>query len=136
MALLGLGILLLLSLIALSNVLDIGERLSRLHWSLEYSFYALVLCAILWSAYQTRAVRHRNALPPASARAGVRCQRDPEGIQSGAEAFDRRRERQSANRHAAKDLLGVVLATTAQLPASIRTFLKAANFFCEPAHQA
>lgn len=27
-------------------MLDIGERLSRLHWSLEYSFYALVRCAM------------------------------------------------------------------------------------------
>ena len=32
--------------------------------------------------------------------------------------------------------LGVVLATAAQPPASMRTFLKAANFFREPAHQA
>lgn len=59
-----------------------------------------------------------------------------EYILRGAQAFDRRRERQSANRRAAKELLGVVLATAAQLPASMRTLLKAANFFREPAHQA
>ena len=59
-----------------------------------------------------------------------------EYILRGAQAFDRRRERQSANRRAAKELLGVVLATAAQLPASMRTFLKAANLFREPAHQA
>ena len=53
-----------------------------------------------------------------------------------AQAFDRRRERQSANRRAAKGLLGVVLATAAQLPTSTPTFLKAANFFREPAYQA
>jgi hypothetical protein len=58
-----------------------------------------------------------------------------EYILRGAQAFDRRRERQSANRRAAKELLGVVLATAAQLPASMRTVLKAANFFREPAHQ-
>ena len=45
-ALVGLGTLLFLSLIVLANVLDIGERLSRLHPALEYAFYALVLCAI------------------------------------------------------------------------------------------
>ncbi len=42
-----------------------------------------------------------------------------------AQAFDRWRERQSANRRAAKELLGVVRATVAQLPASMRTLLKA-----------
>ncbi|MFY4729360.1 hypothetical protein, partial [Nitrospira sp. BLG_2] len=45
-ALVGLGALLFLGLIVLANVLDIGERLGRLHSSLEYAFYALVLCAI------------------------------------------------------------------------------------------
>jgi hypothetical protein len=40
------------------------------------------------------------------------------------------------NRRAAKELLGVVLATAAQLPASMRTFLKATNFFREPVQQA
>lgn len=59
-----------------------------------------------------------------------------EYILRGAQAFDRRRERQSANRRAAKELLGVVLATAAQLPASMRTVLKAVNLFREPAHQA
>ncbi|HSA85904.1 MAG TPA: DUF697 domain-containing protein [Nitrospira sp.] len=59
-----------------------------------------------------------------------------EYILRGAQAFDRRRERQSANRRAAKELLGVVLTTAAQLPASMRTFLKAVNLFREPAHQA
>ena len=59
-----------------------------------------------------------------------------EYILRGAQAFDRRRERQSANRRAAKELLGVILTTAAQLPASMRTLLKAANFFREPAHQA
>ncbi|MFY4728651.1 DUF697 domain-containing protein [Nitrospira sp. BLG_2] len=59
-----------------------------------------------------------------------------EYILRGAQAFDRRRERKSANRRAAKDLLGVVLATAAQLPASMRTLLKAANLFREPVHQS
>jgi len=305
-ALLGLGILLFLSLIALSNVLDIGERLSRLHWSLEYSFYALVLCAIhgllirpvlsvigmhshplqrvlvsdtsvtqkeykavakrfllsgglsaevamrlqesMWSgvglqqevkaaldkkracsgrivknharlAFLSTAVIKNGSLdalmltyanlklvralvihygfrpsfpalitmygqilaatliaervedmpledvfPPLSASVGGGVMSAIPGmhlidhallqgmgsafltlrtgylteeyILRGAEAFDRRRERQSANRRAAKGLLGVVLATAAQLPASMRTFLKAANLFREPAHQA
>ncbi|OQW36064.1 MAG: hypothetical protein A4E19_15400 [Nitrospira sp. SG-bin1] len=58
-----------------------------------------------------------------------------EYILRGAQAFDRRRERQSANRRAAKELLGVVLATAAQLPASMRTLLKAVNLFREPVHQ-
>jgi len=58
-----------------------------------------------------------------------------EYILRGAQAFDRRRERQSANRRAAKELLGVVLTTAAQLPASMRTVLKAVNLFREPAHQ-
>jgi hypothetical protein len=53
----------------------------------------------------------------------------------GARTFDCRRERQPANRRAAKELLGVVLAIAAQLPASMRTLLKAMNFFREPAHQ-
>ena len=305
-ALLGLSILLFLSLIALSNVLDIGERLSRLHWSLEYSFYTLVLCAIygllikpvlsvigthshplqrvlvsdasvtqkeykavakrfllsgglsaevtrrlqesMWSgvglqqevkaaldekracsgqivknharlAFLSTAVIQNGSLdalmlayanlklvralvihygfrpsfpalitmygqilaaaliaervedmqledvfPPLSASVGGGVMSAIPGmhlivhallqgmgsafltlrtgylteeyILRGAEAFDRRRERQSANRRAAKDLLGVVLATAAQLPASMRTFLKAANFFREPVHQA
>ena len=59
-----------------------------------------------------------------------------EYILCGAQAFDRRRERQSANRRAAKELLGVVRATVAQLPASMRTLLKAVNLFRKPAHQA
>ncbi len=59
-----------------------------------------------------------------------------EYILRGAQAFDRRRERKSANRRAAKELLGVVLATAAQLPASMRTLLKAVNLFREPVHQA
>jgi len=59
-----------------------------------------------------------------------------EYILGGAQAFDRRRECQSANRHKAKELLGIILATAAQLPTSMRTLLKAANFFREPAHQA
>ncbi|HEY5932740.1 MAG TPA: DUF697 domain-containing protein [Nitrospira sp.] len=59
-----------------------------------------------------------------------------EYILRGAQAFDRRRERRSANRRAAKELLGVVLATASQLPASMRTLLKAVNLFREPAHQA
>jgi len=58
-----------------------------------------------------------------------------EYILRGAQAYDRRRERQSANRRAAKELLGVVLATASQLPASMRTLLKAVNLFREPAHQ-
>lgn len=59
-----------------------------------------------------------------------------EYILRGAQAFDRRRERKSANRRAAKELLGVVLATAAQLPASMRTLLKAVNLFREPVHQS
>ena len=59
-----------------------------------------------------------------------------EYILRGAQAFDRRRERQSANRRAAKELFGVILATASQLPASMRTFLKAVNLFREPVHQA
>jgi hypothetical protein len=305
-ALIGLGILLFLSLIALANVLDIGERLSRLHPVLEYAFYALVLCAIygllirpvlsvigmsshplqrvlladrtvtdkeykavarrflqsgglsvemttrltesLWSgvglqqevkaaldekrarssqivkdharlAFLSTAVIQNGSLdalmlayanlklvralvihfgfrpslpallsmygqilaaaliaervedmqledvfPPLSASVGGGVMSAIPGmhlivhallqgmgsafltlrtgylteeyILRGAQAFDRRRERQSANRRAAKELLGVVLATAAQLPASMRTFLKAANFFREPVHQA
>jgi hypothetical protein len=53
-----------------------------------------------------------------------------------AQAFDRRRERQSANRRTVKELLSVVLATEAQLPTSMRTLLKAVNLFREPVHQA
>lgn len=60
---------------------------------------------------------------------------EEEYILRGAEAFDRRRERQSANRRATKELLGVILATASQLPASMRTLLKAVNLFREPAHQ-
>lgn len=59
-----------------------------------------------------------------------------EYILRGVQAFDRRRERQSANRRAAKELPGVILATVSQLPASMRTLLKAVNLFREPAHQA
>lgn len=51
----------------------------------------------------------------------------------GAPAFDGRQERQSANRRAAKELLGIVLATAGQLPPSMRTFLKAVDLFREPA---
>ena len=304
--LLGTGALLFLSLIALANVLDIGERLSRLHWGLEYAFYALVFCAIygllirpvmsvirmsshplqrvlltdstvsdkeykavarrflqsgglsvevttrltesLWSgvglqqevkaaldekrarssqivkdharlAFLSTAVIQNGSLdalmlayanlklvralvihfgfrpsfpalltmygqilaaaliaervedmqledvfPPLSASVGGGVMSAIPGmhlivhallqgmgsafltlrtgylteeyILRGAQAFDRRRERQSANRRAAKELLGVVLATAAQLPTSMRTFLKAANFFREPARQA
>ena len=36
----------------------------------------------------------------------------------------------------AKELLGVILATATQLPASRHTLLKAVNLFREPAHQA
>lgn len=305
-ALIGFGVLLFLGLIALANVLDIGERLSRLHWSLEYSLYALVLCAIygllvkpilsvigttshplqrvlvsdhsvtpkeykavakrflqsggmstevttrlqesIWSgvgleqevkaaldekrarsgqivkdharlAFLSTAVIQNGSLdalmlayanlklvralvihfgfrpslpalitmygqilaaaliaervedmqledvfPPLTASVGGGVMSAIPGmhlivhallqgmgsafltlrtgylteeyILRGAQAFDRRRERQSANRRAAKDLLGVILATAAQLPASMRTFLKAANFFREPVQQA
>ncbi|MFO0775421.1 MAG: DUF697 domain-containing protein [Nitrospiraceae bacterium] len=58
-----------------------------------------------------------------------------EYILRGAEAFDRRRERKSASRRAAKDLLGVVVSTAAQLPASMRTILKAVNVFRDPVPQ-
>lgn len=59
-----------------------------------------------------------------------------EYILRGAEAFDRRRERKSATRRAAKELLGVVLSTAARLPTSMRTVLRAMNLFKEPVPQA
>jgi len=59
-----------------------------------------------------------------------------EFILRGAQVFDRRRERQSANRRAAKELLSIILATATQLPTSMRTLLKAVNLFREPVHQA
>lgn len=58
-----------------------------------------------------------------------------EFILRGSEAFDRRRERKSATRRAARELVGVVLSTAAQLPASMRTLLRALNGFKEPASQ-
>lgn len=58
-----------------------------------------------------------------------------EYILCGAQAFDRQQKRQPANRHAAKELLGVILATASQLPASMRILLKAVNLFREPDHQ-
>lgn len=39
-------------------------------------------------------------------------------------------------RRAAKALIGVVLATDSQLPASMPTLPKTVNLFCKPAHQA
>lgn len=53
----------------------------------------------------------------------------------GTQAVDRRQERQLANRRAVKEL-DVVLATAAQLLASMRILLKAVNLLREPAHQA
>jgi hypothetical protein len=57
-----------------------------------------------------------------------------EYILRGAQAFNRRRERQSASRRVARELLGVVLATASQLPASLRTLLKAENLLRKPVH--
>lgn len=58
-----------------------------------------------------------------------------EYILRGADAFDRRRERKSATRRAAKELFGVVLSTAARLPTSMRTVLRAMNLFKDPVPQ-
>lgn len=58
-----------------------------------------------------------------------------EYIMRGAGEFDRGRERRSANKRAARELLGVVAGAVANLPSSMRTLLRTVKLFKEPARQ-